>query len=309
MSRRTLLICICLLTATTAFAEKIALKPEWKVGETKNYTLVQYEDTSKTNSIDVSVKVLEDKEIYKISCTYTNEQDYTGMGDMAKMLIGEETYNKIAQFVPIYTASKKGEIRSVVNFNDYRKILEAPEDTANPLTGKINGLMSTLLKSMTAADEKSFLELNMKEICAMHKYFGTTYDTQKETIGRADITYSTMTLKDGESITKVSKANDIITFTTTTKLPEKECLNAMAQWMRNYADEVAKETGTSTDDPKVKKQIDKTIEEFKDSKMTAESQETAVFNAKTGWMISYKCVQTLRSKEGSKSDTLIVETK
>ena len=309
MSRKTLLVCMCLLTAATTFAEEITLKPNWKAGESKEYSLVQYEDTSKTSSIDVSVKILEDKENYKISCTYTNEQDYTGMGEMAKALLGKELYDKISQFVPIYTASKEGEILSVVNFNDYRKILEVPEDTTDRLAGKINGLMTTILKSMIAADEKGFLDLNMKEICAMHKYFGKTYDTKKETKGTTNITYSTMNLKDAKSITQVSKSNDIITLTTTAKLPEKECLNAITQWMQNYMAEVAKETGTSPDDPKVKKQIDNAIKEFKNGKITAESQETASFDAKTGWMISYKCVQTLRSKEGNKSETLIVETK
>ena len=104
---------MCLLTAATTFAEEITLKPNWKAGESKEYSLVQYEDTSKTSSIDVSVKILEDKENYKISCTYTNEQDYTGMGEMAKALLGKELYDKISQFVPIYTASKEGEILSI----------------------------------------------------------------------------------------------------------------------------------------------------------------------------------------------------
>lgn len=311
MSRKALLTCVCFLTiVATAFAEKITMKPSWKVGETKSYALEHYTDTAKTSSSDVAINVLEKTSSkYKISCTYTNEQDFTGMEEMAKAMIGQETYEKIKRFIPIYTTSLNGKILSVDNFNEYRKILDTPQDTSNSFSGKLNGLMALLLKSMTAPNEKSFMDMNMQEILAMHKYFGKEYDTKMDKRGTTNITLCTTVLENVKSSTKVSKEKGKITFVTTAKLPEKECLNAMIAWMKKYMTGIAKEMGVSPDDPKIKEQVDKAVKEFKEQKMTAESKETAVFDAKTGWMISYESVQTLSSTEGNKSETLIVKAK
>ncbi len=311
MSRKALLACVCFLTvATAAFAEKITMKPAWKAGETKNYSLEHYTDTAKTSSTDVTINVLEKTASkYKISCTYSNEQDYTGMEEMAKSLLGAETYDKIAHFSPIYSVSLNGKILSVDNFNEYRKILEVPQDTSNNLGGKLNGLMASLLKSMTAPNEKSFMDMNMQEILAMHKYFGKEYDTKVDKRGTTNISLCTMILENVKSSTKVSKEKGKVTLVTTAKLPEKECLNALTAWMKKYMIEIAKEMGVPSDDPKMKEQIDKAVKEFKEKKMTAESTETAVFDAKTGWMISYESIQTLNSTDGTKSETLIVKAK
>ena len=310
MVKKGIFACICLIAATTVYAEKITLKPNWGAGEKKSYSVEQYTDTAKVASADMDIKILEDKNNYKITCIYSNHHDYTGMEELAKMMIGEAIYDKINNFAPLYTASKEGAIISIDNFDEYRKIFETASDTTGETPTKfLSGLMQSILKSMIAADEKSFMNISMKEVQAMHKFFGKKYNTKKESIGTTEITSSAMSFGSAKSTTAVKRDGNNITFKTTAALPEKECLEAISAWTKKYMEEAMKESGLSVDDKIGKQKIEEMINDYKEKKMTAELEESAMFDAQTGWMISYKCVQVFKSTDGTQSETLVVKAK
>lgn len=309
MKKEGLLACFCLLAVSTAsFAESLILKPSWKAGETRSYAATQYEDTTLIGSTDMLIKVLDDSNNYKMSCTYFNQVDHTGKEEMAAAIIGKEKFEKIKEFAPVYTASKAGEILKIDNYNEYIKIFETPQDTTEA-TAPMNGLISSIMKSLLAADEKSFMEINLKEIVAQHKFFGKKYDTQKETKGTTEIVFTAMRLKNAKSTTKVEQTGDQITITTYAELAKKECLASIRQWMENYLKSVAQEAGLDPKSPEMKKQIKESMKTYKKVVISANSQESATFDAKTGWLISYQITENFLSTEGSKSETLIITPK
>lgn len=309
MKKKGLLATLCLLAVSTAsFAESVILKPNWKTGETRSYAATQYEDTTLIGSTDMLIKVLDDSNDYKMSCTYLNYVDHSGMEEMAASIIGKEIFEKIKEFVPTYTVSKTGEILKVDNFDEYLKIYETTKDTAGAAS-PINGLFSSIMKTMLAADEKSFMEINLKEVLAQHKFFGKEYDTEKETKGTTEIVFTTMQLKNAKYTTKVEKSGDKITIKTNAELAKKECLASIKQWMEKYMANIAKETGLDANSPEMKKQIKESMKTYKKVVISANSQESATFDAKTGWLISYQITENFLSTEGSKSETLIITPK
>lgn len=309
MSKKGLLALICLTIATTTFAEKIVLKPNWNKGDSMFYSVVNYTDTTKTISCDMTIKVLDNSDDYLMSCVYSNYQDYTGMEKMASMLIGEEKFDKIKAYSPHYTVSKEGGILKINNFDEYQKIFESAKDTSEGFSSIMNGLMSSAIKNLFASDEKSFMEISLKEVVAQHKYFGKEYNTEKETKGTTDITVNAIKMANAKSSTKVEKRGDKTTITTTAKLNEKESQSAIQQWMENFMKETARESGMDTDDPKMKKEIKKAAKEYKKAKIWAELEETAIYDTKTGWMISYESKETFHSTEGDTFQRTIISLK
>ena len=75
MSKKTITLWACILLATTTFAEKIVLKPNWNKGDSMFYSVVNYTDTTKTISCDMTIKVLDNSDDYLMSCVlYVNRR-------------------------------------------------------------------------------------------------------------------------------------------------------------------------------------------------------------------------------------------
>lgn len=307
MNKRKLAILCMMASISVIHAEKITIAPNWAKGETKQYYAEEYTDTTKTNSVDMTIEVLDKNDGYKMSCTYSNHQDFTGMMEVAKTLIGEEILNKIEKFVPQYTVTKEGVIASADNFKEYQEIFSAPQDTASDnFFGMMKGMMSTIMKSMVAADEKGFMELNLKEVLAMHKFFGATYDTETENHGKLNVSVQTINFGDADAIIKVSKSDNRINITATSKLSTKECAEALTAWMNKYTESIAQECEMPLDSKEISKKTKEAVKEFKKAKISAEVEETATYDAGTGWLLNFKSVQKFKSVDGEKSETLIV---
>ena len=298
-----------MLLATTTFAEKIVLKPNWNKGDAKSYFVELYTDTARTLSSDMTLEVLDSSDGYLMSCIYSNEKDYTGMEEMAMMVIGKDKYEKIKAYTPHYTVSKEGKILRIKNFDEYLKIYETSKDSTDDPMKQMGGMLSSILKSLLAPDEKRFMDINLKEVLAQHKHFGIEYDTKKETKTTTDITISTINLKEAKAISKAEVVNDQITITTTAKLKEKECIAAINQWIEKYMADVAKETGMDINDPNAQKTIKEMKKEYEKSKVWAEFEERVTYDKKTGWMISYKSKETFHSSEGDNSQSMVITLK
>lgn len=309
MSKKTITLWACILLVTTTFAEKIVLKPNWNKGDSMFYSVVNYTDTTKTISCDMTIKVLDNSNDYLMSCVYSNYQDFSGMEALAEAFIGKDKYDKIKAYVPHYTVSKEGKILRINNFDEYLKIYETSQDSTNNLAEQMGGILSSILKSLLASDEKSFMEINLKEVLAQHKHFGIEYDTKKETKTTTDITISTINMKKAKAISKAEIVNDQITITTTAKLKEKECIAAINQWIEKYMADTAKETGMDINDPNAQKAIKEMKKEYTKMKVWAEYEETATYDTETGWMISYKSKETFHSSEGESSQSIVITPK
>ncbi|MBR4814229.1 MAG: hypothetical protein IKZ67_02065, partial [Paludibacteraceae bacterium] len=72
----------------------------------------------------MTIEVLDNSNDYLMSCVYSNYQDFTGMEEMAMMVIGKDKYEKIKAYTPHYTVSKEGKILRIKNFDEYLKIYE-----------------------------------------------------------------------------------------------------------------------------------------------------------------------------------------
>lgn len=310
MDKKSLITALCLFSAAvTIQAEQITLKPNWTKGDKKVYYVEEIMDTLKTVSSDMIIEVLDDKGNYKMSCTYTNRQYPTMLVALAKLMLGAETFKKIEDFAPKYTVNTEGLITSVDNFKEYQEILPPKKDTTDGLLGDLSRIMLDIQKHIVVADEKSFLENKLKEVLAIHKYFGKTYDTKKNSMGTLNITSCTINYGDAKSVIKATKKKGRITINATAKQNEMECINAVTEWMKKYMENVEKETGTPIDPKKMKKETDSAIKEIKEKKFSAEIEETVEFDVKTGWLISFKSVQTIKSAEGDMTETLIVKAK
>lgn len=295
--------------ATATFAEKIVLKPNWSKGDSRSYSITNYTDTARSTSADMTIEVLDNSNDYLMSCVYSNYQDFTGMEEMAMMVIGKDKYEKIKAYTPHYTVSKEGKILRIKNFDEYLKIYETSKDSTDDPMKQMGGMLSSILKSLLAPDEKSFMDINLKEVLAQHKHFGIKYDTKKETKTTTDITISTINLKEAKAISKAEVVNDQITITTTAKLKEKECVAAINQWIEKYMADVAKEMGMDINDPDAQKTIKEMKKEYEKSKVWAEFEERVTYDKKTGWMISYKSKETFHSSEGDSSQSMVINLK
>lgn len=295
--------------ATATFAEKIVLKPNWSKGDSRSYSITNYTDTARSTSADMTIEVLDNSNDYLMSCVYSNYQDFTGMEALAETFIGKDKYDKIKAYAPHYTVSKEGKILRINNFDEYLKIYESPKDSSNELSSMINNTLASVMKNLLASDEKSFMDINLKEILAQHKHFGQEYDTEKEMKSTANITVNAIIMKDAPSSTKVVKEADKTIITTTAELKEKACIKAIQQWMENFMMETAKETGMDTNDPSMKKEIEKATKEYKKMKVWADFEETVIYDTKTGWMISYKSKETFHSSEGESSQSTVITPK
>ncbi len=308
MGIRFLSLCM-MATIFSVHAEQITLTPHWEKGETRQYNAVSYSDTTRIASADMTIEVEGKNDGYKMSCTYSNHQYFTGLEEVAKSFLGEEMFKKIQNFVPKYSVSEGGVITSVDNFKEYQDMFNISQNKDDNSLGETRGLMSTIMKSMMPQDEKSFRDIYLKEVFAIYKYYSATYDTKKNNHGKLSIISSNINLGEADATIKVTKDDNKITITAQGKQSRKKCLKSLKAWMTSYTDNIAQESELPIDKKLLKSKTEEAFKEIKKQKIKAEAEETAIYDAETGWLISFKSVQTIKNTAGESSETLIVTSR
>lgn len=272
-----------LAVALSAFAHaaNIVLKPQgWKVGDSRSYKCVTVDKQGNIVNHDISMKVNSmNNDKYFIdfkNIIDTTSNQYLGV----KKLFGEQLARDMNEFVYKVSFSKQGEFGNFENYKDLRGLFGG-------------GMVESIITTIIGTSQQDAENMYLPEIQNIFWYMNKKFDENSDNIVKRNFTEKISIYKDVEANVKVESSRGKLIFTLTANLSEEEFFLETEKSYREMMNNMAKSMGVqpSMFEDKVKEQMD----ELKKSRLSAVIKEKAVFDEKTGWLISYDRVMETNS--------------
>ncbi|MBE6328932.1 MAG: hypothetical protein E7072_02280 [Bacteroidales bacterium] len=279
--KKIIFLVVAVSLAIFANASDVVLNPRgWKVGDSRSYKCVTVDKQGNIVNHDISMKVNSmNKDKYFIdfkNIIDTTSNQYLGV----KKLFGEQLARDMNEFVYKVSFSKQGEFGNFENYKDLRGLFGG---------GMVESIITTIIGTSQQDAENKYLP----EIQNIFWYMNKKFDENSDNIVKRNFTEKISIYKDVEANVKVESSRGKLIFTLTANLSEEEFFLETEKSYREMMNNMAKSMGVqpSMFEDKVKEQMD----ELKKSRLSAVIKEKAVFDEKTGWLISYDRVMETNS--------------